>query len=398
MSTMTLDAGLNKTTSTDHRGWLWVTTILSIIYTVSVLVARLFGKYGLLWYDDATMGLAYAAEHGLGADLAAAKLSMNTHNIALVRPIESMTNGMDAPLKMLQYAFTSRVLLIICLYLAKLSIVLFSHRIFSGNLSHERTIFATVYGIIGVGGIASMVAVTVDCHPSHYLLGQDGVACSSNTARSVIVCISDTLSEIAIVAVPVLLLSKLQMQKTKKRMVYTVFAARIGVVVFGISQAVAYNHFLKHHNRASIGLLPTLSLQELWLMYSFISATIPCMRSFLGAFGSPRLAIISPGNTKQSGYGSQGTALSTLKRPFGSEKGGDASARVSSKANFRPDGPFYGVDIRHEERKGAGDDNSLASDGSEQMIIRRDTQIHVEREAMSADGNDNNGHYVGQAR
>ncbi|KAK5735071.1 hypothetical protein LTR17_008407 [Elasticomyces elasticus] len=376
---MTLDAGLNKTTSTDHRGWLWVTTILSIIYTVSVLVARLFGKYGLLWYDDATMGLAYAAEHGLGADLAAANLSTNTHNIAL-------------------YAFISRVLLIICLYLAKLSIVLFSHRIFSGNLNHERIIFATVYGIIGVGGIASIVAVSVDCHPSHYLLGQDGVACSSNTARSVVVCILDTLSEIAIVAVPVLLLSKLQMQETKKRMVYTVFAARIGVVVFGISQAVAYNHFLKHHNRASIGLLPTLSLQELWLMYSFISATIPCMRSFLGAFGSPRLAVISPGNTKQSGYGSQGTAFSTLKRPFGSEKGGDASGRVSSKTNFRPDGPFYGVDIRHEERKGAGDDNSLASDGSEQMIIRRDTQIHVEREAMSADGNKNTRHYVGHAR
>lgn len=56
---MTLDAGFNKTTSTDHRRRLWVITILSIIYTISVLIARLFGKYGLLWYDDATMGLAY---------------------------------------------------------------------------------------------------------------------------------------------------------------------------------------------------------------------------------------------------------------------------------------------------------------------------------------------------
>ncbi|KAK3613030.1 hypothetical protein LTR56_028106, partial [Elasticomyces elasticus] len=59
MPTVKLDAGFNKTTSTDHRGWLWVTTILSIIYTISVLIARLFGTYGLLWYDDATMVLAY---------------------------------------------------------------------------------------------------------------------------------------------------------------------------------------------------------------------------------------------------------------------------------------------------------------------------------------------------
>ncbi|KAK5695097.1 hypothetical protein LTR17_024622 [Elasticomyces elasticus] len=183
------------------------------------------------------------------------------------------------------------------------------------------------------------------------------------------------------------------MEGAKKQMVYTVFAA----LVLGISQAVAYERFLKHLNRASIGLLPTLSLQELWLMYSFISATIPCMRSFLDAFGSPRLAVTCPRNTMQSGYGSRGTALSTLKRPFRGEKASAASVRVSSNANHRPDGPFYGVDIRRQERKRAGDGNSLASDGSEQMIIRQDTQIRVEREATSGDGNDEAGHYAGYA-
>lgn len=80
----------------------------------------------------------------------------------------------------LRFAFASRVLLIICLYLAKLSIVVFSHRIFSGNLNHEAAIFATVYGIVGVSGIASIIAASVDCHPSYYLLSQDGIACSSN--------------------------------------------------------------------------------------------------------------------------------------------------------------------------------------------------------------------------
>ncbi|KAK3624957.1 hypothetical protein LTR56_020688 [Elasticomyces elasticus] len=104
---MTLDAGLNKTTSTDHRGWLWVITILSIIYTISVLIARVFGKYGLLWYDDATMVLAYcvaivrwgiqmhAILDGLGADLAIANLLPNSRNIALVRPIELRKHETD---------------------------------------------------------------------------------------------------------------------------------------------------------------------------------------------------------------------------------------------------------------------------------------------------------------
>ncbi|KAK4893432.1 hypothetical protein LTR49_028493, partial [Elasticomyces elasticus] len=113
MPKMTLDARLNKATFTDHRGWLWVTTILSIIYNISVLIVRLFGKYGLLWYDDATMGLAYVRNSftssnsvrlmkersglqlfvgvskctryrdGLGADLAIANPLPNNQNIAL---------------------------------------------------------------------------------------------------------------------------------------------------------------------------------------------------------------------------------------------------------------------------------------------------------------------------
>jgi hypothetical protein len=56
-----MDAGFKTTTFNDHRGWLWITTILSIVYTVSILLARLFGKYGLLWYDDAILGFAYVS-------------------------------------------------------------------------------------------------------------------------------------------------------------------------------------------------------------------------------------------------------------------------------------------------------------------------------------------------
>ncbi|KAK4907130.1 hypothetical protein LTR49_023825 [Elasticomyces elasticus] len=169
---MTLDAGLNKTTSTDHRGWLWVTTILSIVYTISVLIARLFGKYGLLWYDDATMGLAYvrnsvsssntvrlmkerifrwdiqmrAISDGLGADLAIANLLPNSQNIAL------------------------------------LSIVVFSHRIFSGNLNHEAAIFATVYGIIGVSGIASMHQLAAT-HPITWLVKTVSLAYAAGACK-----------------------------------------------------------------------------------------------------------------------------------------------------------------------------------------------------------------------
>ncbi|KAK5731428.1 hypothetical protein LTR17_011390 [Elasticomyces elasticus] len=128
MPKVKLDAGL-MTTSTDHRGWLWVTTILPVIYTIIVLIARLFGKYGLLWYDNVTMRLAYVRNScsssnavrlmrersvsqlfvwtsdcgrpiahdidGLGANLTIANLLPNSQKIELVGPIEFMKHGTD---------------------------------------------------------------------------------------------------------------------------------------------------------------------------------------------------------------------------------------------------------------------------------------------------------------
>lgn len=53
------DAGLSRPTDQDRRGWVWIVTILSIIYSLCFLGARIFGKYGLLWFDDAVLGVAY---------------------------------------------------------------------------------------------------------------------------------------------------------------------------------------------------------------------------------------------------------------------------------------------------------------------------------------------------
>jgi hypothetical protein len=47
-------------------------------------------------------------------------------------------------------------------------------------------------------------------------------------ARSSVICVLDAVSELAIIAAPILLLSKLQMQQAKKRAVHVVFAIRLG--------------------------------------------------------------------------------------------------------------------------------------------------------------------------
>ena len=76
--------GFEPVTPVDHRAWLWVrlppqhqqdcftdsfpsqvVSLLSLTYSALCLGARLIGKWDLLWYDDAVMGVAYVSEDGI---------------------------------------------------------------------------------------------------------------------------------------------------------------------------------------------------------------------------------------------------------------------------------------------------------------------------------------------
>lgn len=52
-----LGDGFTTPTDIDHRPWLWVTIILSLIYSFLCLGARILAKWGLFWYDDAILGM-----------------------------------------------------------------------------------------------------------------------------------------------------------------------------------------------------------------------------------------------------------------------------------------------------------------------------------------------------
>lgn len=53
-----LGPGFQTPTSTDHRAWLWVCTLLSLIYSFLCYGARLMAKWDLFWYDDAILGMS----------------------------------------------------------------------------------------------------------------------------------------------------------------------------------------------------------------------------------------------------------------------------------------------------------------------------------------------------
>jgi hypothetical protein len=49
---------LSPITPDDHAGKLWILTILSLIYTLQVAVARIYIKYRMFGIDDALYGVA----------------------------------------------------------------------------------------------------------------------------------------------------------------------------------------------------------------------------------------------------------------------------------------------------------------------------------------------------
>ena len=53
--------GFDTPTSVDHRAWLWVTGLLSLVYTAVALCARITSKWGLFWYDDAILTVSYVS-------------------------------------------------------------------------------------------------------------------------------------------------------------------------------------------------------------------------------------------------------------------------------------------------------------------------------------------------
>lgn len=115
-----------------------------------------------------------------------------------------------------------------------------------------------------------------------------------------------------------------------------------------------------------------------------MSATIPCLKGFLGRFQTGDLAKLSEGDTtyasgSRSESHGQSYALSSLDH-----KGGAVSRNRQAKAqstDFRPDFAENSA-VAYAERGEDNSNGSVRSFGSEQMIIHR--RVEVEWETNTA--------------
>ncbi|PPJ53915.1 hypothetical protein CBER1_04636 [Cercospora berteroae] len=379
-----MDSGFATATATDTRAWLWVASFLSLIYSLLCLAARFTGKWDLLWWDDLILsgGYSSAIVHW-GFLFQAFTSGVGVASIAISRDQLNVAAMMY---------FGSRIPGFVAHCLAKLSILVFTRRIFAGDIYKESVFFGVSYAATIIYGVLGVLLSSAGCRPADSLTPSVNAVCDFNTARWTIITAFDGLTELIILAMPIWFISKNQLKASKKRIVIFVYMFRLIVIGFSIATTSTYFDFLKTTSNDPIDIAPTIAWQEVSLGFSLISASFPCLRSFLWAFMSRGLMTMY-GNTTASASESrsqnQSVQLRSMNKSYASQAdrdptGGGPRLRperaLEYSVHVRGDAPTSSLTAGSRKKYSQIDPygSRKRSDDSDQMIIHHETSYRVE--------------------
>lgn len=225
---------------------------------------------------------------------------------------------------------------------------------------------------------------------------------------------ADILSELVIITIPVLMMIPVQVAVSKKAVIVVAFLFRVFVIaativrLFYIQPIYPARNFTFDTVNAEI-------MNQIVLSFSITTACIPCLKPFLDAFDSGRMAVVvDQGRAGGSHSGSKGYPLRDLSYGnnlgYGNNKsmvtsgidahGDDRDMDINEVIKYGPNGrrqasqarsantklPNNGTayPINEKEEASNTDNGSVASSSkSDQMIIKKDISYTVQYE----DGN-----------
>lgn len=185
---------------------------------------------------------------------------------------------------------------------------------------------------------------------------------------------------------PVWFISKNQLKASKKRIVIFVYCFRLIDIGFGIATTVSYFNFLRR-GRNNIDVVPVVVWELVSLTFSLISASFPCLRTFLWAFMSRGLMTMYGNTTTISGSdlrsGHRDNQPSVQLRSMHNNKSTTTPADdvsddgVPRQARLRPEWLEYRVDVRGTDARPKK--KSSATGGLEVRSAQRSTQHSMRR-------------------
>ncbi|KAI5206250.1 hypothetical protein E4T38_03889 [Aureobasidium subglaciale] len=322
----------------DHSAWVIIATALGLSWSLTFGVMRVIvrattrQRHGV---DDYALAVSTfltiiqssiilgACANGLGKSITL----LTPDEIEKVQQVGSClsdTIKSEADLEK-QMTYAGMLFWIIAIGASKLSVALFLLRL-TPVCTHRR-VYQTFMAILSIWIVVYVFAFALQCDMSRPWI-TIGASCPGVYERWQTFCALDIISEISLVCMTVYLVWDIQSSTSAKAKIVFAFSFRLPQII-----AIAYR--LKTFPTAGLLVNPTLSESELvvWtqteLNYSLMSATIPCLRTFVSSlstnYGSIRNAkssaafnyestIASRTQSEPSGQSFQMTTLNSVEQ------------------------------------------------------------------------------------
>ena len=388
-------APLATVTLTDHRGLVAIATALGLVFSLISIVIRAYVRYQFsnsFGTDDVVIAVAFLfsifqtttvfieVSKGFGQTLD----DIAPQNLPGLQKVREWCARVNSVSNTTQASYASDVLFIFTLYLTKCAVIFLFLRL-SPDRKHVM-VSKIILGLTTILTIASIFMISFNCTISHPWLFVSS-HCTGAIPRWEAFAAFDIFTEVLLGLMPLLIVRYLQMGWTKKYIVVMAFSLRLLILV-----PIAFRlYYLKReyssNNPTLIGTWAAI-VTQVDVAYAIISATIPCLRPFMAATVTSTAP--TDGSRKGSRYakGSQDKPTNISKNSYGlnsltSRFKNGKSTREEKQLSAASTQEIYGNNVDHTVSViSPGDQHSVESQESRQMIIRRDVEWAVTDEEV----------------
>ncbi|KAK5166662.1 uncharacterized protein LTR77_008206 [Saxophila tyrrhenica] len=351
LKTPLIAGGFGTPTDDDGRPWLWFVGIVCCTYSVIALAIRFMAKWDLMGIEDILIGGSYVF----------AVVYWGLFDRALWDGMGA-SRARDSLAEASELFRSSWVIMLVAIYLGKISVLLFARRIFGGAKKQTKVLFNCMIGFTAVCGVAAICVTSVACD-FHSTFRPSSNTCAGLEARNTTITVLEAVTELLIIALPAVLVSKTTMNISDKATVIALFSFRLVCIPFMAAATTSFNEFLSSDSdRApSRAIVAPAIWTQVVLAWSISSASFPCIKSFLAAFVAVAdMHATMYGTTHSGSRSNRGTAMAS-KTGKSQQRSQLGNSSVLHTGQSRQD----------------GDAASLESDGSQRIMITRRVDVDV---------------------
>ncbi|KAH7369607.1 hypothetical protein BKA65DRAFT_416627 [Rhexocercosporidium sp. MPI-PUGE-AT-0058] len=356
-------APLTTITATDQSGLVLIATALGLAFALVSMLIRVYIQLGLRSAADTAVVLSMVFY------IFQASATFVGTSKGFGKTIEDIPQNQLVPMQKATYS--SEILYIITIWLTKCSVAFLFVR-----LSPDRWHTMTSYIILGISTIfmfISVLIVSLRCEISQPWIFIEA-QCPHVFARWQTVAGMDIITEVALFSTSIFLVKNLQLSLQKKLIVVLAFGLRlpmIAPIILRLDSIFSTVHSQDPTLEGTMSLVYT----QIELSYAIIAATTPCLRPFMKAlntnYGAPASIKSSPNSTEAYSLNSvskrgRATKTTQLSNP------GKVNNGLDDMPALRWDRSTHHASVV------SGDQQSIQSHDSKQMIISKNTQWTVD--------------------